>query len=148
MKYKIGMFIISLGFISPLVGLVVPFLGFDEITTNTLVVFFMVGGPEIFIIGGGALTGKEGLEQIKAEVFAPAGKTRYTLGAYLFIFALLANLVFAYVELLELYPLALDTQLIVTIAFDVLAIVAILMMGKEFFIKVSQLFVWQGVDKK
>ena len=147
MKYKIGMFIISLGFISPLVGLVVPFLGFDETTTNSLVAFFMIGGPELFIIGGGALTGKEGLETIKAKVFAPAGPTRYALGAYLFIFALLANLVFAYVELLELYVIDLQTQLIVTVSFDVLAIVAILMMGKEFFMKLSELFVFKGVKE-
>jgi len=145
MKYKIGMFIISLGFISPFIGLVIPFLGFDETTTNSLVAFFMVGGPEIFIIGGGALTGKKGLDTIKAKVFAPAGKTRYTLGAYLFIFALLANLVFAYIELLDMYSLRLEVQLIVSVVFDILAIVSMLLMGKEFFIKVSELFVFKGM---
>jgi len=145
MKYKIGMFIIVLGFISPIFGLIVPFFGFDEITTNTLIGFFMVGGPELFILLGGALAGKEGLDKIKSKIFAPAGQRRFTLGAYLFISSLLANLVFAYIILLEVYVLALDTQLIVTIAFDVLAVASIFMMGKEFLIKLPKLFTWEGV---
>ncbi|SFV52639.1 hypothetical protein MNB_SM-4-169 [hydrothermal vent metagenome] len=145
MKYKIGMFLISLGFISPLIGLVVPFLGFDEITSNSLVAFFMIGGPEIFIIAGGALAGKEAMQNIKTKIFSPAGPTRYAVGSYLFVFALLANLIFSYIVLLELVPICLSIQLNITIAFDILAIISILLMGKEFLIKISRLFSYEGV---
>lgn len=54
LKYKIGMFFI-LGIISPLIGLLVPLLELPAETTTTIVALFMIGGPEVFIVLGGAL---------------------------------------------------------------------------------------------
>lgn len=145
MKYKIGMALIILGIISPLIGFIVPFLGFDSTTSTALVAFFMVGGPEIFLIAGGALAGKEGLDLIKSKLFAPAGQTRYKFGAYLLIFGVLANMIFAYLNLMDFYTISSDSELTITIVFDVLAVVGILLMGKEFFGKLSKLLTYEGV---
>lgn len=148
-KYKIGMLFIIFGIISPLFGLVVPLLGLSPETTTMVVTFFMVGAPEIFLIAGGALAGKEAMETIKSRlfqsaVFQPAGKTRYQIGLFLLISGVIGNWVFAYIEMLSAYTLEVNTQLFITIIFDVLAVAGILMMGVEFFAKLKKLFVWQG----
>ncbi len=69
MKYKMGIGFIILGIISPLFGLAVPLLNLSTATTTALVTFFMVGVPEIFLIAGAALAGKQAIESIRKELF-------------------------------------------------------------------------------
>jgi len=69
LKYKIGMGFIFLGIFSPLISFAVPLLDLSTGTTTALVTFFMVGAPEIFLIAGAALAGKQAFESIKKELF-------------------------------------------------------------------------------
>lgn len=144
MKYKIGMGFIVLGIFSPLIGLAVPLLDLPSGTTTALVTFFMVGGPEIFLIAGAALAGKQAMDTIKKEFFQYAGKTRYQSGLILFITGILINWVFVYFNLLEDYAFDFNTRLIVTISIDVITIISIFIMGPEFFEKAKRLATWEG----
>ncbi len=144
MKYKIGMGFIILGIISPLIGLAVPLLNLSTATTTALVTFFMVGGPEIFLIAGVALAGKQAIEAIKKDFFQYAGKTRYQFGLILFVTTVFVNWVFVYLNLLEDYAFDIDTRLMVTLCIDVINIISIFVMGPEFFEKVKRLATWEG----
>jgi len=73
LKYKIGMGFIFLGIFSPLISFAVPLLDLSTGTTTALVTFFMVGAPEIFLIAGAALAGKQAFESIKKEFFQYKG---------------------------------------------------------------------------
>lgn len=93
-KRKIGIGLVIIGFICPIIGLGIPFLGLNSTTTTALVTFFMVGGPEIFLVLGGLLAGKEGVllvtNRIKRFVGLPEGrypasKSQYNIGVVLLI---------------------------------------------------------------
>ena len=144
LKYKIGMGLIILGIISPLIGLAVPLLNLPSATTTALVTFFMVGGPEIFLIAGAALAGKQAIEAIKKDFFQYAGKARYQFGLILFITTILVNWGFVYLNLLEDYAFDFNNRLIVTLCIDVITIISVFVMGPEFFEKVKRLATWEG----
>jgi|GEM_PF-3309727 len=144
LKYKLGMACILLAVISPLIGLSIPFLGLSEATTTTLVAFFMVGGPEIFLILGASLAGKEAVDTIKSKFFAYAGKARYQTGLVLLLLSILANWIFAYIDLIGAHNLSIDTQLIITLCIDIVSIVSIFLMGPEFLGKLKRLVTWEG----
>lgn len=144
MKYKVGMGFIVLGIFSPLIGFAVPLLDLPSGTTTALVTFFMVGGPEIFLIAGAALAGKQAIETIKKEFFQFAGKTRYQFGLILFVTTVLVNWGFVYINLLEDYAFNINTRLIVTLCIDVTTIISIFIMGPEFFEKLKRLATWEG----
>ena len=38
--------------------------------------FFIIGGPELFLIIGGALAGKDAIKLIKSKIMSPVGKYR------------------------------------------------------------------------
>lgn len=145
LKYKIGMTLIILGIISPVFAILVPFLGFSAATTTTIVAFFMVGVPEVLLIAGGALAGKEALESIKSKLFQPAGKMRYQIGMVLFVAGVLVNWIAAYLELMDVMKLDQNTLLVATGVIDLVTIAGILLMGVEFFSKLKRMFVWEGV---
>ena len=62
-KYGIGLAIT--GMIFPVFALAVPLFNYDAVTSAALVTFCLVGGPEIFLIAGGLLAGKEGVLLVK-----------------------------------------------------------------------------------
>lgn len=145
LKYKIGMTFIIMGIISPVFGLIVPFLGLPASTTTTIVALFMVGGPEVFLVLGGALAGKEALTTIKSRLFAPAGKTRYYIGLSLLVVGLFANWVLVYLDLSGLLQWDINTMLICTAGIDLLTVSGALLAGAELFAKIWRLFRWEGV---
>ena len=148
LKYKIGMTLIILSFTLPLFAIIVPFLGLSTATTTTIVAFLMVGVPEVFLIAGGALAGKEALASIKSKLFQPAGKIRYQIGLVLFIGGVLVNWIAAYLEIMDVIKLDQHTLLVATGVIDLVTIAGILMMGVEFFAKFKRLFVWEGEKER
>ena len=147
LKYKIGMTLIILSIISPVFSILVPFLSLPAAVTTTLVALFMVGAPEVFLIAGGALAGKEALATIKSKLFRPAGKIRYQVGMVFFACGVLTNWVTIYLELLDVIHLDQETLLVMTGSFDLVTIAGILLMGVEFFQKLKRLFIWEGAKE-
>lgn len=147
LKYKIGMALIILGIASPIFSFLVPFLGFSTAAASTLVAFLMVGAPEIFLIAGGALAGKDALASIKSKLFQPAGKIRYQVGMIIFLCGILANWIITYLELMAVMKLDQETLLFMIGGIDIVTIVGIMMMGVEFFEKCKRLFFWEGMSE-
>ena len=106
LRSKIGIAIIIIGFIFPVFGLIVPMLGFSAATSTALVAFFMVGGPEIFLIAGAALAGKEGITLVTNRIKRmlglpegryPASKTQYNIGVALILIWFLLTVASGYI---------------------------------------------------
>ncbi len=153
LKSKIGIGLVVLGFICPLIGIIVPFLGFDSTITAALVTFFLVGGPEIFLLLGGLLAGKEGItlvtNMLKKMLGLPEGKypatrSQYTIGLVLlvlwFILAILPVYIF------EFFPvdLIIDNLLWFSIGADLLLVIAVFGFGGDQMIsKIASVFKWE-----
>ena len=146
-KYKIGLTLISISFILPLFGFVVPFLGFSTAVTAFIVGIFVVGTPDLCLFLGIILAGKEAAELIKQKFFRPAGKVRYTIGIIMAFTSVLTNWVTAYLDVSNLMPLSLHAQLYLMASLDLLLIFSVFIMGPEFFTKFKNLFVWEGVKR-
>lgn len=146
-RYKAGITLIVLGMISPLFSFFVPFFDLPTAVASTVVALLMVGGPEVFLIAGGLLAGKEALESVKSKLFQPAGKIRYTLGMVLFASALLTNWVLVYLALTDVVQMDQQNLLIIIGGIDIVTISSILLMGVEFFAKFKRLFIFEGVKK-
>ncbi|OEU68161.1 MAG: hypothetical protein BA863_13875 [Desulfovibrio sp. S3730MH75] len=146
LKYKFGMGLIFFGMICPLFSFIVPFLNLSTAMSSTIIAFLMVGGPELFLIAGGALAGKEALDSIKSRLFKPAGKTRYTIGMTLFISGVLVNWALIYLVLTDVVGLDHKSLLVIVGSIDIASITGLLLMGTEFFSKCKRLFTWEGVE--
>jgi len=138
LKSKIGIGLVIVGFICPLFGIIVPFLGFSNTVTTALVTFFVVGGPELFLLMGGVLAGKEGVllvtNRLKKmlglpEGKYPAGRTQYNIGIVLlllwFVLAVFPNYI---LELLPI-PFVDENLLWISLGADVLLVLSIFGFG-------------------
>ena len=146
LKYKIGMALILTGIVSPLLSFIVPLLGLSTAAASAAVAFLMIGLPEIFLVSGGVLAGKEALLTVKYRLFKPAGKIRYLMGLILFVCTILINWVVVYLTLTDVVLMEQKSLLIIIGTLDIVNVASILMMGVEFFAKFKRIFVFEGVD--
>ena len=150
---KIGIFIVVLGFISPVFGLVIPFLGLDTTTTAALVTAFMVGGPEILIVLGGLLAGKEGVLLVKNKVKKlfglpegkyPATRSQYTVGVILLMLWFTVTVFTGYIPGFYEIPFVRDNIIWLCIGADVVFLIAIFGFGgHQMITKFSRLLKWE-----
>jgi hypothetical protein len=148
LRCKIGIGFIVLGIIFPIFGFIVPFLGFSASVSTAIIGFFIIGGPEVCLIVGVAIAGKEAVDLVKKRLFRPAGKTRYRIGLVLLCVSILSNWILAYAEVTQFISLPLDTQLYVMGGLDIVAIASLIILGPEFFDKLKKLFIWGGMKQK
>lgn len=152
LKYKIGMFLLIIMIISPGIALLIPYLGLSETLTLTIQGLFLVGGPEVFMVAGIALAGKEGLETIKNTVKKlfglpagdyPATKSQYNLGLTMIVLGLVIQMLVAYLpQLIENCILA-QYELYFNLAGDVLIILGVFTAGQQFISKLKKLISWE-----
>ena len=98
-RYKVGLFMIIVGHLGILLGVLGGFIGLGAATIGALVV-----GGEVVALASIAFLGKEGFKAIKNKIFAfvkesytaPVGRTRHRIGITL----LLANIVTTYTMML------------------------------------------------
>ena len=153
LKSKIGIGLVILGFICPIFGLVVPFLGLEGTTTTALVAFFMVGGPEIFLILGGLLAGKEGILLVKNRIKRmfglpegkyPATRSQYTVGLVLLVIWFLLAIIPGYIPGFVDIPFIEENLLWLSIGADLLFLIAIFGFGGHQMIsKIAKVFTWE-----
>ena len=153
LKSRIGIFLIIFGFICPIFGLLVPLLGFSAGMTATLVAFFMVGGPEIFMIAGAALAGKEGILLVKNKIkkmlglpegHYPAPRSQYYLAVGMMVLWLISLIIPYYIPGIE-EMLNLDTyEWYYFVIGDVIFVIAFLFIGGDQLItKLGKVFTWE-----
>ncbi|NME72081.1 transporter suffix domain-containing protein [Flammeovirga aprica] len=153
MKSKIGIGLVIVGFLCPVFGLLVPFLGLDSTTTTALVAFLMVGGPEVFFVLGGLLAGKEGVLLVKNKIKKfiglpegeyPASKTQYKIGVALILVWFPLTLVAGYVPNLFDFPLIKENLFWIALAGDITLVVAIFGLGgHQMITKIGSVFKWE-----
>lgn len=153
LRSKIGIFIIALGFISPLFGLIIPFLGLNKTTTAALVTAFMVGGPEILIVLGGVLAGKDGVLLVKNRVKRlfglpegkyPATRSQYTFGVTLLLLWFAVTVFSGYIPGFYELPFVRENILWLCIGADVVFLIAIFGFGgHQMITKFSRLLKWE-----
>ena len=153
LKSKIGIGMVIMGFICPLFGFVVPFLGFSTTITTAMVTFFVVGGPELFLLLGGVLAGKEGVLLVTNKLKKmlglpegryPAGSTQYNIGIALFLLWFVLAVFPNYI--LEFFPAAfVDGNLLwISLGADVLLVLSIFGFGGDQMIsKIASVFKWE-----
>ena len=139
-RCKIGIGFVVFGAILPIFGFIVPFFGFSDAVSAAIIGFFIIGGPELCLIIGVALAGKEAVGLVKKELFRPAGKTRYRIGLVLLCVSILSNWILAYAAVTQLLLWTLHTQLYTMVSLDIVTIASLIILGPEFFDKFKKLF--------
>lgn len=153
LKSRIGLTLIIIGFISPLFAILMPLLNLSPNLTAGLVTLFLVGVPELFLILGVALAGKEGLALVKNKikkffglpegVFA-ASKTQYRLAKLLVFLWLVGITVPYYFPTLMGNPIFENNLLYISIGGELMLIVAIFFLGgNQMVTKIQNLFTWE-----
>ena len=153
LKSRIGLGLIVLGFISPIFGLIVPLFNLPTAVATGLIAFFLVGAPEIFLISGAALAGKEGLllvkNRIKRMLGLPEGtyaatKKQYALAKFLLLLWLVTVILPYYVPSLIEAPFIADNLIYLSAGGDILLIVTIFFIGgNQMVTKIGNLFTWE-----
>ncbi len=153
LKSKIGIGLVIMGFICPLFGFIIPFLGFSTAITTALVTFFIVGGPELFLLLGGVLAGKEGVllvtNKLKKMLGLPEGKypasrTQYNIGIALFLLWFVLAVFSNYI--LEFFPASfVDENLLwISLGADVLLMLSIFGFGgHQMITKIASVLKWE-----
>jgi hypothetical protein len=153
LRSRIGIFLIVFGFICPVFGLLVPLFGLSATLTTTLVAFFMVGGPEIFMVAGAALAGKEGIVLVQNRIKRmlglpegryPAPRSQYNLAVGMMILWLISLIVPYYIpqieELLNLHTY----EWYYFVIGDLVFVIAFLFIGGDQLVtKLGRVFTWE-----
>ena len=151
-KSKIGIAFVVLSFIAPVIALTIPFLGLSKTLTTFLVAIFMVGGPEVFLIIGGALAGKDGVVLVKNKIkkilglpegHYPASKTQYNIALFL-IFVWALSFILPYIPVLSETFNTHDLKWYYFAIADIIFIISFVFIGGDQLItKVGRVFKWE-----
>ncbi len=152
-KGKIGIALVVLGMILPVFALIVPFLGLSEGLSAGLVGFLMIGGPEIFIVAGGALAGKEGVllvkEKAKSLLGLPKGnytapRSQYNLALFLLAVWLISLLVPFYIPAVYEWTQSLTIKWYYYAIGDLVFVLVFLFLGgNQLITKIGRLLTWE-----
>jgi len=152
-QYKLGLTFIFIGMILPVFSFFVPFLGFSTGESATIIAILTIGGPEVGIILGIALAGKEGYETIKNNIIKlfryktktiiPVSRQRYNIGLVLFFIGLIIPVLTLYIPWVLDSSFSLENQRYLTLVGDLIFIVSLFVLGDQFWDKLKRLFVWE-----
>jgi len=156
LKSKVGIGFVILGFISPIFSFLVPLLNLSSEMSTTLVAFFLVGGPEVFILIGGALAGKEGVTLVKNKIKKllglpqgryPAPKSQYRLALIGMMLWFILAIIPGYVPSLFDIPFIKENLLWFSVGADAIFIISIFFLGGNQMIqKIGKVFTWEPWD--
>jgi len=136
---------------------IMPFLGFSTVEALSLSSGLLISAEVAFAISI-ALLGKEFMHLIKSKIkrlfftksgeykSKPIGKTRYRLGMIIFLISLIVPTLLLEVIFYYNWEEAIGYQnfIYILVAFDVLFICSLFLLGFEFIDKVRKLFTYQG----
>jgi hypothetical protein len=153
LRSRIGIFLIVLGFIFPVFGLMVPLLGLSTALTTTLVAFFMVGGPEIVMVAGAALAGKEGIVLVQNRIKKllglpegryPAPRSQYYLAIGMMVLWLISLIIPYYIPQIEELLNLQTYEWYYFVIGDLVFVIAFLLIGGDQLVtKLGRVFTWE-----
>jgi len=150
-RFYAGMTLLILSVISPLFGLLVVKTDWSAVVKTTVIGLLTAGIPEILILLGAAILGKENFELIKTKVFsllkrlkptARVSKPRYVVGLIMFLSPLIPTYVMAYAP--QWLPDASPARLYVNLAADFIFAASLFVLGGDFWDKLTALFVYEA----
>ncbi len=152
LRFKIGIGFIVLSCVFPLFGMVVPFFGLSTYLTAFLVAFFLVGGPELCLIVGAALSGKKAVQMITEKVKKlfrrgppkPVSKCRYIVGLVALLLGNVIMFLRDYAPPLFHLKVSDLTLLGVNLVADFIIIISFFILGEQFWEKLKKLFTWEA----
>ena len=143
-----GGLILIIGFMSPLLIPLLKFFDIPEPWKIAIGGLLLVGIPEVFMLIAIAVMGKSGFESLKNWLlrllrrYGPrdhVGVIRYRIGLAMFISPVLVGLLSPYVG--DLLPLYAERELQIAIAFDVIFVSSLFVLGGDFWDKFRGLFI-------
>ncbi|NME67868.1 transporter suffix domain-containing protein [Flammeovirga aprica] len=153
LKSKIGLGIIVLGVIFPVFSVIVPFLGLSKGMTATIITLMVVGAPEVCLLVGGILAGKEGVDLVKGKIKKmlglpaeeyPATSTQYKIGVGCIIAWFIITVASGYLPNIFEDPFVKDNLLYLSIGTDILLILGVFAFGgNQMITKLGEAFRWQ-----
>lgn len=149
-RCRLGLLIIAFGdVILPALCLVLPYLDLPTSVKVGLATVLLVGGPEVFMLLGVALAGKEGYAAFKAilrkiwkRIRPPqrVSPARYRLGVVIFIASGLPMWALAYLRAVAALPLDNEMVLGILVGADFAFLISFFIAGGEFWDKLKRLF--------
>jgi len=156
-RCRFGLLIIALGdVILPALCLVLPYLDLPTYVKVGLGTVLLVGGPEVFMLLGVALAGKEGyavfktmLRKIWKRIRPPerVSPARYRLGVVIFIASGLPMWVLAYLRTATALPLDNQVVLGILVGSDIIFLISFFIAGGDFWEKLKRLFTPEPVEQ-
>ncbi|KXX67973.1 transporter suffix domain-containing protein [Flammeovirga sp. SJP92] len=153
LKSKIGLGTIVLGIISPVFSLIVPFLGLSKGMTATIITLFVVGVPEVCLLIGGLLAGKEGIQLVKGKIKKmmglppgkyPATPFQYKIGIVCILVWFAVTVVSGYIPNIFEVPFIKENLLYFSIGTDIILLLGIVAFGgNQMMKKLGDVFRWQ-----
>ena len=150
-KYKLGMFFLFLMVVSPGLALLVPFFSLNETLTLSIQGILLIGGPEVFMVIGIALAGKEALTTIKnfvKKLFGmppgdyAASEAQYRLGLTFVFIGMLIPFIMSYLPVLVESGFVVEHDIEINLVGDVLFVIGVFIAGEQFSSKLKSLFTW------
>jgi hypothetical protein len=154
-KLTVGVVILVLGFFSPLLIPLVVATNWSATTKSIISGLLAFGIPELFMLLAVVVMGKPGYEYIKGKVgryfkqYLPpdqVSRKRYYLGLVLFSIPIVFGILQPY--LAHFIPLLKELPLWPHLALDVTFIIGILVLGGDFWDKLSGLFHYEVTATK
>jgi hypothetical protein len=148
-KYYLGLFLIVLGFFTPAFTFLVINMPISTEWKGILSALLTIGGPEILMIIGVSISGKEVIHDIKGTIkrylnreipAGPISKAQHKTGLVLLILGFLIPLTAAYIAPFVTYHFTSSELLGINLLGDSLAILSISILGDPFLSKLSELF--------
>jgi hypothetical protein len=148
------MIILILALAMPIWGsLIVAVLGLPPTISTVLIGLSIAGGPDLLLVVSAAVMGKDALNQILGQIgkwfkrnfklSENVSKKRYTLGLILFWASILIRWAIGFFKLMPAPPKGgTDWGLYILIAFEVVLVISIFVLGANFWEKLGALFRW------
>ena len=147
-RFKIGIIIFVVGFLSPLLIPVVAATGLPTTWKAAISGLLAVGIPEVFSLVAIAVVGKSGFKYLKERIFAffkkygppdVVSRTRYRIGLIMFLLPLLFGWLAPYLS--SLIPFLKTHCIALGIIGDALFVVSLFVLGGDFWDKLRSLFI-------
>jgi hypothetical protein len=153
-RLYIGIIILVLALAMPIWGsIIVAILGLPPAISTVLVGLSIAGGPDLLLVVAAAVMGKDALNHILGQIgkwfkwsfklTENVSKGRYIFGLVLFWGSILIRWAIGFFKLMPEPPKGgTDWGLIILIAFEVVLIISIFVLGANFWEKLGSLFRW------
>jgi hypothetical protein len=147
-RFRIGIIIFVVGFLSPLLIPVIAAMGLPTAWKAAISGLLAVGIPEVFSLVAIAVVGKSGFKYLKGRIFAllrkygppdVVSRTRYRIGLVMFLLPLLFGWLAPYLS--SLIPFIKTHCIALGIIGDALFVVSLFVLGGDFWDKLRALFI-------